>query len=170
MIEERACPAIVFGDALSGASLLKGARRTCNDPPQPTTRECSETMIAEAAYAGVSLNLRSGRVYGACAPYGTIDALPSLRLRKRERDEVLRRVAEVEVRKLRLRESPVDEVLRGMRETARSGFEVSTAAGPALLHAKHLAEKILTSRSALEGERKQVTVLFADLRPLRGGF
>jgi class 3 adenylate cyclase len=28
---------------------------------------------------------------------------------------------------------------------------------------KHLAEKILTSKSALEGERKQVTVLFADL-------
>jgi predicted ATPase/class 3 adenylate cyclase len=28
---------------------------------------------------------------------------------------------------------------------------------------KHLAEKILTSRSALEGERKQVTVLFADV-------
>ncbi len=29
---------------------------------------------------------------------------------------------------------------------------------------KHLAEKILTSRSGLEGERKQVTVLFADLK------
>jgi class 3 adenylate cyclase/tetratricopeptide (TPR) repeat protein len=29
---------------------------------------------------------------------------------------------------------------------------------------KHLAEKILTSRSALEGERKQVTVLFADVQ------
>src|SRR5215475_8880638 len=28
----------------------------------------------------------------------------------------------------------------------------------------HLAEKILTSRSALTGERKQVTVLFADLK------
>ena len=28
---------------------------------------------------------------------------------------------------------------------------------------RHLAEKILTSRSALEGERKQVTVLFADV-------
>jgi class 3 adenylate cyclase/tetratricopeptide (TPR) repeat protein len=28
----------------------------------------------------------------------------------------------------------------------------------------HLAEKILTSREALEGERKQVTVLFADLK------
>ena len=29
---------------------------------------------------------------------------------------------------------------------------------------QHLAEKILTSRSALEGERKQVTVLFADVK------
>jgi class 3 adenylate cyclase len=45
------------------------------------------------------------------------------------------------------------------------------ASAPATDHAreplsytpKHLAEKILTSRSALEGERKQVTVLFCDL-------
>src|SRR6266496_2026214 len=29
---------------------------------------------------------------------------------------------------------------------------------------KHLAEKILTSKSSLEGERKQVTVLFADMK------
>jgi class 3 adenylate cyclase/tetratricopeptide (TPR) repeat protein len=29
---------------------------------------------------------------------------------------------------------------------------------------RHLAEKILTSRAALEGERKQVTVLFADMK------
>src|SRR5436309_2285422 len=29
---------------------------------------------------------------------------------------------------------------------------------------KHLAEKILQSKSALEGERKQVTVLFADVK------
>src|SRR5215213_7039075 len=29
---------------------------------------------------------------------------------------------------------------------------------------KHLAERIINSRGALEGERKQVTVLFADLR------
>jgi len=35
---------------------------------------------------------------------------------------------------------------------------------------KHLAEKILTSRAALEGERKQVTVLFADVKGgIRGG-
>ena len=29
---------------------------------------------------------------------------------------------------------------------------------------KHLVQKILTSRATLEGERKQVTVLFADLK------
>jgi class 3 adenylate cyclase len=29
---------------------------------------------------------------------------------------------------------------------------------------KHLADKILRSRSGLEGERKQVTVLFADVK------
>ena len=32
------------------------------------------------------------------------------------------------------------------------------------LHTQALAEKILTSKAALEGERKQVTVLFADLK------
>jgi class 3 adenylate cyclase/tetratricopeptide (TPR) repeat protein len=52
--------------------------------------------------------------------------------------------------------------------------ECGTALGPADAAAKygtpqsytpkHLAEKILTSKAALEGERKQVTVLFADLK------
>ena len=37
-------------------------------------------------------------------------------------------------------------------------------AGPESYTPKHLAEKILTSKAALEGERKQVTVLFADLK------
>ncbi len=37
-------------------------------------------------------------------------------------------------------------------------------AAPQAYTPKHLAEKILTSRSAVEGERKQVTVLFADLK------
>ena len=35
---------------------------------------------------------------------------------------------------------------------------------PAAYTPKHLAEKILTSKATLEGERKQVTVLFADLK------
>jgi len=37
-------------------------------------------------------------------------------------------------------------------------------AAPGVYTPKHLAEKILTSKAALEGERKQVTVLFADLK------
>jgi Double zinc ribbon len=40
----------------------------------------------------------------------------------------------------------------------------SRFASPEAYTPKHLAEKILTSKAALEGERKQVTVLFADFR------
>ena len=44
-------------------------------------------------------------------------------------------------------------------------FTVGTrSSGPETYTPKHLAEKILTSKGALEGERKQVTVLFADLK------
>ena len=39
----------------------------------------------------------------------------------------------------------------------------SEFASPAAYTPKHLAERILTSRAALEGERKQVTVLFCDI-------
>jgi len=45
--------------------------------------------------------------------------------------------------------------------TARAETPVQT---PLAYTPPYLAEKILTSRSALEGERKQVTVLFADLK------
>jgi class 3 adenylate cyclase len=38
------------------------------------------------------------------------------------------------------------------------------SSNPASYSPKHLADKILTARSALEGERKQVTVLFADVK------
>jgi class 3 adenylate cyclase/tetratricopeptide (TPR) repeat protein len=50
--------------------------------------------------------------------------------------------------------------------TAASGVhpEGGRFASPAFYTPKHLAERILTSKSALEGERKQVTVLFADLK------
>src|SRR6202158_2890322 len=40
----------------------------------------------------------------------------------------------------------------------------SRFASPESYTPKHLAEKIFTSKAALEGERKQVTVLFADLK------
>jgi hypothetical protein len=51
----------------------------------------------------------------------------------------------------------------GQPLTARSPAE-SRFPSPDSYTPKHLAEKILTSKSALEGERKQVTVLFADLK------
>ena len=41
---------------------------------------------------------------------------------------------------------------------------ISPPQAPLSYTPQYLAEKILTSRSALEGERKQVTVLFADLK------
>ncbi len=40
----------------------------------------------------------------------------------------------------------------------------AVASAPRAYTPKHLADKILTSRAALEGERKQVTVLFADVK------
>ncbi|MGH8530804.1 MAG: ATP-binding protein [Nevskiales bacterium] len=44
------------------------------------------------------------------------------------------------------------------------GAASASVAQPLSYTPRHLAEKILTTRSALEGERKRVTVLFADLK------
>src|SRR5262249_34097341 len=65
-----------------------------------------------------------------------------------------------------------DDAGRGLVWTGETGTTVPVVVEPAELPARaplaytppYLAEKILTSRSALEGERKQVTVLFADLK------
>jgi hypothetical protein len=45
-----------------------------------------------------------------------------------------------------------------------TALDTGQARAPLAYTPPYLAEKILTSRSALEGERKQVTVLFADLK------
>ena len=58
----------------------------------------------------------------------------------------------------------------GSRFCNKCGTPVTAPAGQARFASpesytpQHLAEKILTSKAALEGERKQVTVLFADLK------
>jgi len=57
----------------------------------------------------------------------------------------------------------------GNKFCGQCGASLDTAvqprsAAPESYTPKHLAEKILTSRTALEGERKQITVLFADLK------
>src|SRR5439155_19551643 len=59
-----------------------------------------------------------------------------------------------------------------LRPTAKFCDECASPVAPALgadrdprsYTPKHLAEKILSSRSAVEGERKQVTVFFADVK------
>jgi class 3 adenylate cyclase len=48
--------------------------------------------------------------------------------------------------------------------TLTTGSAATKLASPEAYTPKHLAEKILTSKAALEGERKQVTVAFADLK------
>jgi class 3 adenylate cyclase/tetratricopeptide (TPR) repeat protein len=63
----------------------------------------------------------------------------------------------------------VDDAGRGLVWTGDAGTATSApveprAQEPLAYTPPYLAEKILTSRSALEGERKQVTVLFADLK------
>src|SRR5437016_350394 len=50
-----------------------------------------------------------------------------------------------------------------LRATPASGPKPSRFTSPESYTPKHLAEKILTSKTALEGERKQLTVLFCDI-------
>src|SRR5712691_990761 len=50
------------------------------------------------------------------------------------------------------------------KPTDSHGTEPARFASPQSYTPKHLAERILTSKASLEGERKQVTVLFADLK------
>ena len=63
--------------------------------------------------------------------------------------------------------SPTARFCPGCAHPAGAASGVATTprfASPQAYTPRHLAEKILTSRRALEGERKLVTVLFADLK------
>jgi class 3 adenylate cyclase/ribosomal protein L40E len=53
---------------------------------------------------------------------------------------------------------------RAIHDDAPGAAASSLLRAPESYTPQHLAEKILTSKAALEGERKQVTVLFADLK------
>src|SRR2546422_6978478 len=54
---------------------------------------------------------------------------------------------------------------RGVRpRAARGAASEPKFQSPEAYTPKHLSERILSSRTALEGERKRVTVLFADLK------
>ena len=60
--------------------------------------------------------------------------------------------------------APGKRFCRLVRSPCRALQSATRAPAPESYTPKHLAEKILTSKAALEGERKQVTVLFADLK------
>ncbi len=60
--------------------------------------------------------------------------------------------------------APSDRFCGGCGGTVAGPPGNARFASPESYTPKRLAEKILTSRTALEGERKQVTVLFADIR------
>ena len=64
----------------------------------------------------------------------------------------------------RLASDEEGKVLVWMGDTTPTPPALKPEPAPLAYTPPHLTEKILTSRSALEGERKQVTVLFADLK------
>ena len=81
-------------------------------------------------------------------------------------DEALDDVKVELIKGQRLAADEDGEVLVWLGEAASPAAPAAVAPTPAPLAytPPYLAEKILTSRSALAGERKQVTVLFADLK------
>src|SRR6266498_348091 len=101
--------------------------------------------------------------------------------------ESLQRQGRVSYRALKARFQLDDEALAGVKDeliyaqrvaadedgkvlvwtegAGQAAASASAHVGPPMTYTPpHLAEKILTSRVGLEGERKQVTVLFADLK------
>ena len=64
----------------------------------------------------------------------------------------------------RVRLQAAIEAVTKSGEITEKDYAPASLQGPVSYTPKHLAERILKSRSALEGERKQITVLFADIK------
>jgi hypothetical protein len=83
--------------------------------------------------------------------------------------EVLPELSEHDLEKLGLSLGHRKKLLKAVanltaRPEPQTPSEAASGEAPDSYTPKHLAEKILASRGALEGERKQVTVLFADVQ------
>jgi len=77
--------------------------------------------------------------------------------------EALRLLTDVELEKLGVSLGHRKKLLKAIDALSKADT-IAPPRSPDSYTPKHLAEKILLSKSALEGERKQVTVLFADLK------
>jgi class 3 adenylate cyclase len=93
--------------------------------------------------------------------------LPSLRLRKRERQKFCGECGaslKLKCSSCGFENAPTIKFCGECGKPLAEPAKPRPPPDPLSYTPKHLAEKILTSRSALEGERKQVTVLFADVK------
>src|SRR2546427_8360036 len=79
-------------------------------------------------------------------------------------DDVLEDLTAEIIKAQRLAVDEGGEVLVWTGRAAAAEFTRDQEQAPLAYTPAHLAEKILHSKAALEGERKQVTVLFADLK------
>ncbi len=77
--------------------------------------------------------------------------------------DALRLLTDVELEKLGVSLGHRKKLLNAI-EGLRASDTIAPPRSPDSYTPKHLAERILSSKAALEGERKQVTVLFADLK------
>jgi class 3 adenylate cyclase/tetratricopeptide (TPR) repeat protein len=70
----------------------------------------------------------------------------------------------VECRRCATRNAPANNFCEACGETLMPTSAAPAFVAPDRYTPKHLSERILTSRASVEGERKQITVLFADLK------
>ena len=79
--------------------------------------------------------------------------------------EALCLLTDAELEKLGVSLGHRKKLLKAIAELDRVAKQpASSPASPRQYTPAHLAERILSSKASLEGERKQVTVLFADLK------
>ena len=127
-----------------------------------SARKCTEAQHrARRKQGGLCRGRGSG--HDPPAPARSRD-VPALKRQFQLDDEALDDVKVELVKGQRLAADEDGEVLVWIGDTASSPAPAAPAPAPLAYTPPYLAEKILTSRSALEGERKQVTVLFADLK------
>src|SRR5262245_297215 len=149
------CPPVL--PATSSLSLVLSWSRVCTRSPSDRERGEAVDFVAVVDQVIVLLRQRGRLTYRTLQLQCQLDEAHLEALK----DELIygQRVA-------------VDEDGRVLVWTGDAGTASVTASAPAGTAAwtplistpSHLTEKILTSRRALEGERKQVTVLFADLK------